>query len=573
MNLIKTTKVKTKLIFTVSLLSILICIMGIVGLISSSQINKNSKNMYETNLLSTKYIEEFKSNINEQRIEFACILYDKDATLKEIEERITQIDNIAKLNDELMRKYEALPSTEEEKKVYREFKENVKKYIEDREKITGLVKNKKFKEAEDLYENGASQNKEEMVKNLKTLSSINVNEAKNANEYNEEIYSNSKFTMISIIVVCLIISVLLSIIIIKNIMYGLGRIKDFASKLAVYDFSTPIKITGKDEMSETAIALNTAQDNVRELIKVVMNDLENMSASSEELSATMEELTAKFEVIDESTTHINKGVQETSASSEEITASMEEINSSVGELSQKSIDGSNNANDSKKNAIRVQGIAKDAIEDTQRVYKDTEKKILESIEAGKVVEEIKVMADAIGGIAEQTNLLALNAAIEAARAGEHGKGFAVVAEEVRTLAEQSAKTVSTIQLTIDKVQSAFKNLSNDSNEVLDFVNVKVNDMADKYLRTGKRYYNDSEYVSNMSEDLASMTEEIEATVNQVNEAIQNMASIAQNSAEYTSDILGNVDDATSAMEEVSATAQSQAEFAEKLNGLVSKFKI
>ena len=64
---------------------------------------------------------------------------------------------------------------------------------------------------------------------------------------------------------------------------------------------------------------------------------------------------------------------------------------------------------------------------------------------GKVVDNIKIMADTIGSIAEQTNLLALNAAIEAARAGEQGKGFAVVAEEVRKLAEQSSQAVTGIQ--------------------------------------------------------------------------------------------------------------------------------
>lgn len=377
-----------------------------------------------------------------------------------------------------------------------------------------------------------------------------------------------------ILLICsLILSVLLAIRLSKEIENPLKKIQEFAGRLAKHEFSTPIEVIRNDEFGKTGNDLNKAQENVRDLIKLIMKNSEEISASSEELSATVEELTSKSQEIDQAVISIVNGMEESSASSEEISASMEEVDSSVNMLSERAVEGSNNANSSKERAKQVKDNTKIAIEKTRELYLDKENKMEKAIEDAKIVDEIKVMADTIYSISEQTNLLALNAAIEAAKAGEHGRGFAVVAEEVRKLAEQSAQAVTSIQDTILKVQKSFKGSVDAGKEILEFIKTNVYKQFRDYRETGNKYYSDSEFVSKMSEEIASMSQEITATVGQVNEAIQNMAEVSQTTSERSFEIKSSVNENVKAMEQIAATAESQAEIAQKLNEMIQKFKI
>ena len=384
------------------------------------------------------------------------------------------------------------------------------------------------------------------------------------------------YTVVFAIIFSSAIMIVLLIIFLNKTFKPLGNMTKKLERLSNGDFSEDISDLDENRNDEIGMlnkSIHSMQGSVASLIRGILDNSQNLSASAEELSATVEELTSKILNIRESVNHIAGGLQDSSAASEQLSASMGEVDESVVQLSKKAMDGSGKANSAKARATTVKSGSQKAIEDTRKVYDEKQNKMLKAIEDGKVVENIRVMADTIASISEQTNLLALNAAIEAARAGEQGRGFAVVAEEVRKLAEQSSQAVTGIQETIVKVQSAFKSSIDTGSDILGFINNDVNKLLDTMSETGNQYYDDSDFVSNMSEEIAAMSQEITATVGEVNDAIQNMADTAQESNEKSEMIKESMDEATAAIEQVAQTAQSQAELAQKLNEMVQKFNI
>lgn len=569
MNLFKNMKVRLKLITSFLIVIIFMIILGVVNQSSLKKIEQNAENMYNLNLTSVNLILSLKGNLYQIKGDYLIMITEDEKN--EIEKAKKNIDDIVNEDNEYISQLDKILINQKEIG-WEEFKEDLNSYRTARKAVTDAVNADNKNEAEKQYK-AIQAITEKMFNSLDKVVKINLEDAKKASENNHITYIASNMSAVIINLVGIIVAVLLGILLSRGITRPLNKIKEFAENLALYDFSTPIVITRKDEFGKTGNSLNIAQENVKELVKVIMNNSHNISASSQELSATVEEVSATIMNVNEAINRMAASIEVSSTATEEISASVEEVDSGISELSNKAMEGSHNSNEFKEKATKVKGRSKKAVEETNKLYMEKQEKMLKAMEEGKVVDNIKIMADTIASISEQTNLLALNAAIEAARAGEQGKGFAVVAEEVRKLAEQSSEAVSAIHDTIGKVHGAFKNSIDNGSDLLEFINKDVNTQLKAYGETGDNYYDDSDFVSKMSEEIAAMAEQITASVSQVSETMQNVAKSSGELNEQASVIKENMDETARAIDEIASTAQGQAELAQNLNEVVQRFKI
>ncbi|WP_234120227.1 methyl-accepting chemotaxis protein [Clostridium hydrogenum] len=389
--------------------------------------------------------------------------------------------------------------------------------------------------------------------------------------------SNLKFFIIVLAIILIAIFSFIALLIGKVIAKPIVATTSFVNKTAKFDLtndsSYDFLLNYNDEIGTLIKSFVNMKKELIALVKQIMDSSQNLSASSEELSATVEEMSSKFQEINNQSKIISEDVMSTSSSSEEITASIEEINSHINELSNKSTDGKNTSDSAKVRASKVQNEVNSSIKKLNKVCDEKKQNILLSIEDGKVVKDITILTNTIADIAEQTNLLALNASIEAARAGEHGKGFAVVADEVKKLAEQSSNTVTNIKSITEKVENAFKNLSNTSSDVLEFIQNDISTQFNELNTMGTSYYNDANFISGMSSTIATMSQELNDTIDQISQAVQNTAVLAQNSSENASIIDDSINEVSEGIDQIANTAQTQAEMALSLNEMIQRFKL
>lgn len=265
-----------------------------------------------------------------------------------------------------------------------------------------------------------------------------------------------------------------------------------------------------------------------ELLESIRNMNRKMNSTLRHVEESAEQVTAGSENLAQSAQDLAEGATEQAGAVEQLQATMSTITEQVA-------DTVNNLNDTSRKAESYAKSA-DSSKTDMRELMDAMQRISET---SKKIENI--ISD-IESIASQTNLLSLNAAIEAARAGEAGKGFAVVAEQIRMLADESAKSAVDTRTLIEGALNEIEEGNQVAQKAADSMEVVVqgiNDISDT-----------SKMLSENSNQQIAALREAEKGIEQISEVVQS------NSA---------------ASEECSATSEELSAQAEAMNELTAQF--
>lgn len=563
-------KIVQKLVSGFLIVALFIGVVGFIGVYGMKSINSNVKNIYTNDMKGMKNILNIKENLSEIRSITLLIIDPKNKN-----DFNTYKDSIAYIktkNDTLITNYKTNISTDLARKQFTEFEKLLSQYRVSRDElITNAGKGDYVKANTFLIT--ASKFRVDMETILDNEVSLTDSMAKADYDNSQSSYNNAIVQIIIIIAIGLLVAITLGLIISIGISTQIKKVVSVAKALGENDLSKTIVLDNKSEIGSLAKAINIAIANLKTLIREISESATDISTTSEGLSAATKEISSKMDIVNESVRQVSLGAEQLSATAEEVNATTENIAENVAEVTGRAVKGNALANDIEIKAIRVRKAAEDSSNTANGLYLENQASILKAIAEGSVVSEVKLMADKIQDIASQTNLLALNAAIEAARAGEKGKGFAVVADEVRKLAEESEIAVQKIQEITISVENAFKNLSINAQDVLNFIDNKVKPDYNLFVDTGKQYGEDAVEFNKISSAIGVSMNIVNETVSEIHKAIANVSSTAEESVASSEEILSSVNESVMAIQEITTASQNQAILAEKLNIMVKKFKL
>ncbi|WP_163099540.1 methyl-accepting chemotaxis protein [Peribacillus alkalitolerans] len=353
----------------------------------------------------------------------------------------------------------------------------------------------------------------------------------------------------------------------------LQKLEKVALKAAEGDIREDLELSkSDDEIRSLGIAFNHMLFNLRSMVQSID---ENFRETNEKVIAISKESSQAAEQAE----NISRTIQEISLGADSSAISIQNTAESVEDIITIAKEVQNKANTSSVTSnemLSELSTSKEAIHSLIMGIQKLAEENQESLVAVKRLEDnakkVEQIIQLVGDIAAQTNLLALNASIEAARAGEHGKGFAVVAEEVRLLADESAKAVQGISSLIQNIQHDVQSVVKQISEQVVTANTEAKKGSDS-TRVIAEMTETIHSVAAAVQDITVLVDKQMECIEETSSQSQEVAAIAEETSAGAEEVSASTHEQTNVIANVEVLANELQGQAEKLKQTITRFRV